>query len=278
MMGSENKKGVSKERFVSFQEGTNTSSPPVVLITGDEQWTIASEDEEALNQFESLLETLLNPSVQPYAKAGNFAVYILRHADATEVRDLLMDLFGLSSQRSVFGSSMQRLKIVADPRINALVIGGNLAERKTAEELLGVIDSEELIDRLQQITPKIVTLKTANAKNVLDVLEDIYKSQLSAGAGRKPLPIPEGVSTEVATIFQQLNAAASGPLLTIAIDPTSNSLVLRGPGELTEEVTEFINNLEKQSEDAPAQKIQVLRLESTNAANLEKALKLLYTK
>ena len=268
----------SKERLVSLQDGGNTSSPPVVLITGDEQWTIASEDEEALNQFESLLETLLNPSVQPYAKAGNFAVYILRHADATEVRDLLMDLFGLSSQRSVFGSSMQRLKIVADPRINALVIGGNLAERKTAEELLGVIDSEELIDRLQQITPKIVTLKTANAKNVLDVLEDIYKSQLSAGAGRKPLPIPDGVSTEVATIFQQLNAAASGPLLTIAIDPTSNSLVLRGPGELTDEVTEFINKLEKQSEDAPAQKIQVLRLESTNAANLEKALKLLYTK
>lgn len=269
---------LNRERFVSLQDPANADSPPVVLITGDEQWTIASEDEEALNQFESLLETLLNPSVQPYANAGNFAVYILRHADATEVRDLLMDLFGVSSQRSVFGSSMQRLKIVADPRINALVIGGNLAERKTAEELLGVIDSEELIDRLQQITPKIVSLKTANAKNVLDVLQDIYKSQLSAGAGRKPLPIPEGVSTEVATIFQQLNAAASGPLLTIAIDPTSNSLVLRGPGELTDEVTEFINKLEKQSEDAPAQKIQVLRLESTNAANLEKALKMLYSK
>jgi type II secretory pathway component GspD/PulD (secretin) len=92
------------------------------------------------------------------------------------------------------------------------------------------------------------------------------------------LPIPEGVSTEVATIFQQLNAAASGPLLTIAIDPTSNSLVLRGPGELTDEVTEFINKLEKQYEDAPAQRIQVLRLESTNSANLERALRLLYTK
>lgn len=268
----------SKERLVSFTDSVNQDSPPVILITGDEQWTIASEDEEALGQFESLLENILNPSVQPYATAGNFGVYILRHAAAAEVRDLLMDVFGLSSGRPSFGNSMQRLKIVADPRINALVIGGNLADRRTAEELLGVIDSKDLIDRLQQITPKIVTLKTANAKNVLDVVQDVYKSQLSSGAGRKPLPIPEGVSTEVATIFQQLNAAASGPLLTIAIDPTSNSLVLRGPGELTDEVTEFINKLEKQYEDAPAQRIQVLRLESTNSANLERALRLLYTK
>jgi hypothetical protein len=252
---------------------------PVIVITGDEQWTVASDDAEALSQFENLLDTLLNPRVQPYANAGNFGVYILRHADATEARELLMDLFGISTQRSsFFSSSMQRLKIVADPRINALVIGGNLAERKTAEELLAVIDSQDLIDRLQQITPSILPLQTANAKNVLDIVKDVYKSQLSSGAGRKPLPIPDGVSTEVATMFQQINAASSGPLLAVSLDPTSNSLVIRGPSDLTQELIKFIEEIDRQAEVAPSQKIQVLRLESANAANLEKALRLLYSK
>ena len=272
-----------QSHFVTYQEPTSPAPAqdraPVIVITGDDKWTIASDDPEALNQFENLLDTLLNPRVEPYAKAGNFSVYILRYADATETQSLLMDLFGVTAQKSsTINASMQRLKIVADPRINALVIGGNLAERKTVEELLAVIDSIDLIDQLQQITPRIMPLKTANAKNVLDIVQSVYKSQLSTGAGRKPLAIPEGVSSEVATFVQQLNASSSGPLLTVALEPTTNSLVIRGPGELSKELIKFIEEIDRQAEVTPSQRIQVLRLESANAESLEKALRLLYSK
>jgi type II secretory pathway component GspD/PulD (secretin) len=173
---------------------------------------------------------------------------------------------------------MQRIKIVADERINALVIGGNRADRKIIEELLGVFDSKDLIDRLQRITPILVPLQSASAKNVSDIVKEVYKSQLSSGAGRDPLDIPEGVSSDVATILQQINAQSSAPLLTLSVDESSNTLVLRGASDLTEEVKAFISSLDQQAASAPARRIQVLRLESTNSKNLEKALKLLYGK
>jgi type II secretory pathway component GspD/PulD (secretin) len=101
---------------------------------------------------------------------------------------------------------------------------------------------------------------------------------LSSGAGRDPLDIPEGVSSDVATILQQINAQSSAPLLTLSVDESSNTLVLRGASDLTEEVKAFISSLDQQAASAPARRIQVLRLESTNSKNLEKALKLLYGK
>ena len=106
-------------------------------------------------------------------------------------------------------------------------------------------------------------------------MKDVYKSQLSSGAGRDPLDIPEGVSTEVASILQQINAQTSGPLLTMSVDETSNLIVLRGPNELTNEIKSFIENIDQQTASAPSRRIQLLRLESTNSKNLEKALKIL---
>jgi hypothetical protein len=276
----------------SVQDPSNASSanpeppiamvpqPPVVIVTGDSQWTLASDDPDAVGRLEQLLATLLNPVMEPYATAGNYSVYILRHADARQLAELLADLFRTSERgsRTALADTIQRLKIVVDTRINALVIGGNRADRRVIEELLGVFDSKDLIDRLQRITPILVPLQNASAKNVSDICKEVYKSQLSSGAGRDPLDIPEGVSTDVASILQQINAQASAPLLSLSIDDSSNSLVLRGPTDLTDEVKTFIASLDRQSEVAPSRRIQVLRLESTNSKNLEKALKLLYGK
>lgn len=257
---------------------------PVVVVAGDGQWTLASDDPEALASMERLLATLLNPTVEPFATAGNYSVYILRHADAKQIRELLGDLFRSSERRgaSAGGSSasdlFQRVKIVSDARTNALVIGGNRADRKVIEELLGVFDSKDLIDRLQQITPTLIPISSASADTISDLVRDVYKSQLSSGAGRDPLDIPEGVSSEVATILQQINAQTSGPLLTMSVNEASNLIVLRGPNELTSEIKEFIEKIDQQSTSAPSRRIQLLRLESTNSKNLEKALKILNSK
>jgi type II secretory pathway component GspD/PulD (secretin) len=255
-------------------------SPPIIVVTGDDQWTLASADTAALDQMSRLLDSLLSPAVTPFATTGNFSVYLLRHAGADQVQELLTELFrsGDRSSRSSATEVFQRVKIVADARINGLIVSGNRADRKIVEELLGVIDSDELLDTLQQVTPTMVHLKNASAKNVVSVIEDVYKSQLSANAGRRTIEIPEGVTTSVAIVLQQLNAQASGPLLTIAIDETTNTIILRAPLDLATEIKTFIEKLEKQSIDAPGRRVQLLRLESTNTKNLEKALKLLMTK
>lgn len=253
---------------------------PIVVVVGETQWTLASEDTAALEQFRRLLDSLLNPVVRPFASAGNYSVYLLRHADASELQELLTELFrpNDSLRRAGLGEVMQRVKIVADTRINGLVVSGSRADRSVVEELLGVFDSEDLIDTLQQISPTVVTLRNTSAKSVSMIIESIYKSQLSAGAGRRPLAIPEGVSTEVATMLQQINAQSSSPLLTVAVDDTNNALILRGPPDLTAEVKSFIEGLDQQASEQPGKRIQLLRLESTNTKNLEKAIRVLMSK
>lgn len=270
----------SAQAMPNVQQTVPEQRPQIIVVTGDDQWTLASDDTEALDLFTRLLDTLMNPKVTPFATAGNFSVYILRHADAKHLQEILNDLFrsGDSGKRSSLSDAIQRVKIVADTRINGLIIGGNRADRKIVEELLAVFDSEDLLDTLQQITPSIVQLQSASAKNVVSIVESVYKSQLTTGAGRVPVDIPEGVSADVATVLQQINAQSAGPLLTAAVDENTNSIVLRGPPSLTAEVRSFIDKLDQQSGTASARRIQLLRLESTNTKNLEKALNLLRSK
>ena len=123
------------------QQSVQPSSPPIIVVTGDEQWTLASEDTEALELFSRLVDALMSPRVTPVATAGNFSVYILKHADAKHLQELLIELFrtGEGNRRSSIADAIQRVKIVADSRINALIIGGNRGDRKIVEELLGVL-------------------------------------------------------------------------------------------------------------------------------------------
>lgn len=265
---------------IAQEKSPSTKSSPIVVVTGEDQWTIASDDTAALDQFGRLLDSMLSPAITPFATTGNFSVYLLRHAGADQVQQLLEELFKPAdrSTRTSTAEVFQRVKIVADARINGLIVSGNRADRRVVEELLGVIDSEDLLDTLQQITPTTVQLQSASARSVADIIEDVYKSQLSAGAGRRPVQIPEGVTTSVAIVLQQLNAQASSPLLTVAVDEITNSIVLRAPVDLTTEIKSFIEKLDQQSVDAPGRRVQLLRLKSTNTKNLEKALKLLMSK
>ncbi len=255
--------------------------PPVVVVANNDRWTLASEDTAALDQFERLLAMVLSPKVEPFATTGNYSVYLLQHAGAENVQELLTELFrpaDRTSQRSALSDLMRRVKIVADARINALIVNGSRADRSIVEQLLGVLDSEDLVDTLQQITPTMLPLENASADNVVDIIRDVYRSQLAVGAGRRPVTIPEGVSSEVATLLQQINAQAAGPLLTVAVDETTNSVVMRAPAELSREIIKFVDSLDQQAAATPSKRVDLIRLKSTNAKNLEKALDILLSR
>ncbi|MFY8201089.1 MAG: secretin N-terminal domain-containing protein, partial [Pirellula staleyi] len=162
----------SAQAMPDNQQIASEQRPPIIVVTGEDQWTLASDDLNALDAFTQLLDSLMSPKVTPFATAGNFSVYILRHADASHLQEILVDLFrtGDSGRRTSLSDALQRVKIVADARINGLIIGGNRADRKIVEELLAVFDSEDLLDTLQQITPNIVQLESASAKNVVSII------------------------------------------------------------------------------------------------------------
>lgn len=256
-----------------------TNSPPVVVIPGDRQWTIASEDTAALDQFEALLAAGMRQPVLPAASTGNYSVYMLRHADADELQQLFTSLFrrgATTGGSSAFtSSSLMRTTFVADTRINALIMYGGNADRTVIEELLSVLDSDELINQLQLEQPTLISVENTDAQRVVDVLEDVYANQLTSDGGRKPLTIPEGISADVATILQQINAETVGPILTLGVETTSNSIVLRAPAELSREIGDFVSLIDQRAGEQRSRQIQVIRLRESKSSQIEDALQML---
>lgn len=247
---------------------------PILVIPDAEGWTLASDDVEALGQFESLLRAAMSRGTA-VAMAGSFSVHLLEHAGAGDVAELLNDLYRRVGTATRTTSTLGRVAIVADERINALVVHASRSDREIIEELLAVMDSEELMEKLQTPVPQLLSIEHANVERVESIIRNVYRSQLASGGGRRPVPIPDGVSPEIASVLQQINAAASGPLLTVDGDAESNSLIVRGPDELVDEIRTFVRRLDDQSLLDRGTRINVIQLQGTNGERMEEALRTL---
>ena len=261
---------------VAAEEGQDSSDkemPPAILIVpGEGSVTLMSDDDEALEQAAMLFYTLARRGAGQ-AGAGNFAVINLRNAGARNVAKLLDDLF--EQMPITARTTLGRVSIVADDRLNALVIHGRPADRIVVTELLRVLDSSSVPDTLANARPRIIPLIYSDADRILEILQGVYESQLQSGGSRPEISIPEGISTEVASVLQQINAATAGPLLTLQVDRVTNSIVLLAPRELGEEVYRLIEELDQQAEQKDTRNIGVISLKSVNVESIEEALEAL---
>ena len=244
----------------------NEEKPPVVIVPERGKITIASPDHKALDDLERLFRAMARQT--GHAAGSDLSVFLIQNTDASEMRDLLDDLFDdMPRSRRSTG-----IAIVTDRRLNALVVHGSERDREMIEELLGVLDTADLPDPRAVPRPRLVELRTARAERVVEILRNVYSAQLKSG-GREELTIPSGVSPEVALILQQFNAAAAGPLLTLDVDDVANAVVLRAPPELSEEIEEFIETLDRPSNEGSGRRVRVIRLQRSKADRVESMLR-----
>lgn len=255
-------------RNLNTNSPNDSDKPPVVIVPEDGRITIASPDHEALDQLESLLRAMARSDTATNTPL-NFAVYMLQNTGAGDMQQLLARLF---DELPVTRSGVGQVVIVADERLNALIVHGSRKDREIVEQLLQILDTSESPGPLSVSQPDLLSLKNTEARRVLAILENVYKAQLTSGGGRKPVQIPKGVSSEVASVLQQLNAAAAGPLLTLDVDETTNSIVLRAPPELREEIKAFVAQLDEQASERPNRGIRVIRLENSKSDRMREVL------
>ena len=90
--------------------------------------------------------------------------------------------------------------------------------------------------------------------------------------GKKPIKIPEGVTTSVASILTQINAANRGPILTLDMDATTNSMIMRAPPELREEIRKFAMELDQRGADYSNRSVRVIQLRQGKSEIIREAL------
>lgn len=258
----------------------SSSRPPIVVIAGEGQITVACQDAEALSQFETLFRTLQRGR-RTRIETGNYSMFLLQNADAKQLSEVINDLFQRGPRGGAGGdvpyrgyARRTRLTVVADERMNALLVYGSIADRDAIEEMLDVLDSMDIPESLNTPRPKMIPIKNLPAATILTVLQTVYKTQLTARTGVRPMTIPQGLSFEMTSMLQLINAAAEAPLLTLDVDETTNSIVMRAPRQLSEEIEEFTKQLDDQAKTSGTRSISLVPLKSMGSEQLQDALRM----
>lgn len=241
--------------------------PPVLVAPSGDGLLIASEDVEALDQLESLIRALSRRGTGS-GNSRDFLVVPLKIASASSVAESLDRLFrGLGGR---LGASP--MVVVADPRLNAVIVHASRSDRPAVERLIETLDSPNLPDSLLANKPQILPIKNTKATAIEKVLRNVYATQLTSGGGRAPVPVPAGISSEMANIIRQVNAAVSGPQMSLSVDEITNSLVIMAATPLVAEVTRLVESLDTAAAHDAAHAVEIVPLHKTNVKVVEKAL------
>ena len=215
------------------------AAAPIVIIPGDGRLTVTSDDTEALGQMESLLRSIFSRA-GGRTRGRDFTIYALRNAGADDAANTLNRIF--DKDRSITSGNVI---IVPEQRLNALIVFAGRSDRERIESLVDALDSERTTDSLTAYETRVIPVQYADALRISSVLSGIYRAEMSAGGARQSISIPKGVSSDVASVLRQINAAASSPLLTVQTQSTTNSLVVKAPQNLLDEVEALIKKLDE---------------------------------
>ncbi len=281
-------------------EKTAPTSPPkppapVIVSPGPGGLMIASDDLDALDELEDLLNTIASRNA---ASGREFAVFYLKYSKAATVAEVLASIFGTStgggSDRGLLGDmasnalgnvggglmgdlllgggggssafSSSNVQIVPDARLNALIVQAKPAELDTIEQLLKVLDQRTGPENVEADgQARSIPVFNTSATEIAQIVQQVYQDRISGGGGAmSPQDMMKmlrgGPNTE-----QQMAK------MSIAVDTRNNLLIVRAPDPLFEEVKLLVQQLDEVDGDSP-ETTRVVSLKNTNSAAVQRAL------
>ncbi|MCO6458491.1 MAG: hypothetical protein J5I93_24565 [Pirellulaceae bacterium] len=292
--------------------GGDGAQPEIIVSLTPQGVVIASDDLDALDEFEALLRTLSGGSTTAVAEP---TVFWLKFAKAAEARALLEEILGggggggggggsllgematsmlggvgggllgglLGGGGSDSGSSVLQatgtVSIVADNRLNALIVQANAVDLDLVEQLLRVIDQEASPEDVQtEGKPRIIPVRYVSAQEVAELVKQVYASRLATsggGGGNRQQPDP-------AEFLRALRGGGGGgrgnrqsggeaQKMTIGVDLRTNSLIVSAPEPLFKEVQELVALIDLE-DAANSEDVQVITIPGANPQAVQAAL------
>lgn len=272
---------------------------------------ISSEDTVALDEFEEILRTVMPPSAPGTGK--NFTVYFLKHCKAEVARQLISDILGGTSEGGSGGGSLVGdvaanlmgggggilgallgsagggdggvvttvqvtgpVSIVADTRLNCLIVQALPVDVKLIEQLLKVIDREGSITDVQTAgKPHILPIRYLEAELVAGLVREAFANRMVTASGGQAGGQPNPVE-----LIRALRGGRGGrpeadvkseeAKMTITVDNRSNSLIVTAPTPLFEQVRELVELIDVGSPELD-ETIEIVEFQS-NPETVQRAL------
>jgi hypothetical protein len=246
---------------------------------------IASEDVEALDEFEELLRTVVAPSA--LVPQREITVFYLKYAKAEVASQLIQEILGGRTDSGDLGGSLLgdmasnllggglmggllgglagggdseggtttiqasgTVSMVPDPRLNALVIQANEEDLKLIEDLLKVIDREGSITEVQTAgVPRVIPIVYGSADEAAAIVRQVFADRISSGSGsQQRQPSPEDLIRALRGgrgSREQSQARGEEQKMTVGVDQRSNSLIITGPEHLFQQVESLVQQIDQ---------------------------------
>jgi type II secretory pathway component GspD/PulD (secretin) len=291
----------------SGEGGEGGEPADIIVAPGPGGTMIASDDLEALDEFESLFTMLANRSTSGREKA----VFYLKYAKATTVADTLTSIFGGGAAADgggggggllgdiagaalggmgggLFGdllgggggvSTAGAIEIVPDARLNLLVVQAKPVDLDLVEQLLIILDQETSPEEVQVVSrPKLIPVFNTSAAEVAGVVRQVYQDRMiGSGSSQQRQPSPEEFMQALRGGRGRGRGGSSGSdesevqKLSIGIDERSNSLIVAAPEPLFSEVEALVHKLDV-AITTSTETTRVVTLKRTNPEAMRKAL------
>jgi len=280
----------------TVQSAADRTGAPILVAPGPGGVLIVSDDIEALDELEELLTAVAG---QNSASGREYAVFYLKYAKAATVAEVLAAIFGGKSGSggglmgnlagaalgdmggglmgdlllggggaAGGGFSSATVDIVPDVRLNALVVRAKPADLDTVEQLLRVLDQRVGPEEVEaDARPRLIPVYNTSAAEIATVVQQIYSDRLS-GSGPTAMS-PQEMIRMIRGGGQDIDQQVQK--MSIGIDERSNSLVVRAPDPLFEEVEALVADLDQQNVALP-ETTRVVSLKYSNSSAVQKAL------
>ncbi|QDU76169.1 Bacterial type II/III secretion system short domain protein [Bremerella volcania] len=301
--------GPSPSNFKPAPEASGANRPgEIVVMMGPNGLVIASEDQEALDKLEALIETLSSR----YSSSAEYSVYYLRYVKADVAAQMLQSiltgvtpsddgsgslmgdiasemlggggglmgsLMGLGSSSSSTSLSGSSLSIIPDMRLNALVIQASVQDLDKIDQLLKIMDQPHSPEQVEtKRTPRMIPVLFTNAQDIASIVQTVYADRIASTASgqQQRQPSPEDFIRALRGGRGGREGGGGGAQsepekMTIGVDTRSNSLVVSAPDPLFEEVKALVEELDQAGDDTN-QTMQVVKVRSSNPETIQKAL------
>jgi len=295
----------SSQRATEQTAAPSTSAsgaPPITIQRGpDGKLIITSSDTRALDRLEAMMVDvapprrdyhifhLKYPQTWAYGIELNLKDFFKDEMDTTTSYD---PFWGTRvTQQDAGGSRLSKrrsLKIISDADSRTILVqGATPSQLQTIGDLIDIYDQPASSDPQAMRTTKFFHLEYSSAETVADTLKSVYRDLLSTNdpALRDPNGDkenrPQATGTTLTYVY---NRGGSGEeegeepsritfegLISVGVDPISNTLVVSAIEGLMPEITEIVDTLDKAAR--PAGNFRVISLDSSiNPASVQARL------
>jgi type II secretory pathway component GspD/PulD (secretin) len=277
------------------EEQASTPGAPIVIAPGPGGTLIASDDVAALDQLEELLGIVAGKNS---STTREYAVYYLKYSKASTTAEVLAAIYGGrtgGNDRGIIGQmannalggvggalmgdlllggggsggsvfSSGSVDIVPDARLNAIIVHAKAEDLETIEQLLKVLDQQSGPEDIEaEAEPRLIPVYNVPAQQIADHISNLYADRMSGpGAVMTPQDLMKmmrgGPNTE-----QSLQK------MSISVDADNNSLIVRAPDALYDEISILVEQLDQNLADSP-EVTEFVPLKRANAAAVTRTL------